>query len=382
MPTFSAFARDVFRAGSYEAEDVLMGCDDVDVIHLEASNRFAFGNSVLRRLVYHDVSRRLVSLNPGLRPVRLTKDYELFMLFCPFLQDVWYANAIQGWRDHCRTSVCWIDELWANSVPGLQYWLPVLSRFDYVILGIPGSGKDLSDAIGRPCYEILAGVDTIRFSPFPNPPARVVDVCSIGRRWEGIHRSLLKLAAKKIFYIYDTLHNAGNSETRDYAQHRDLYANITKRSRFFIVAPGKMNFREETQGQVAIGRRYFEGLAAGAVLVGQAPDCEAFRRHFDWPHAVIEVQPDGSDVVAVISKLLAEPEQLREISCRNAEEALRRHDWMYRWKEILGIAGLKPTPAMEAREKRLAELAELAREISRQSDEPLATQRHRIRGTK
>ena len=75
MPTFSAFARDVFRAGSYEAEDVLMGCDDVDVIHLEASNRFAFGNSVLRRLVYHDVSRRLVSLNPGLRPVRLTKDY-------------------------------------------------------------------------------------------------------------------------------------------------------------------------------------------------------------------------------------------------------------------------------------------------------------------
>ena len=185
-----------------------------------------------------------------------------------------------------------------------------------------------------------------------------------------------------MFYIYDTLDDAAMGETQGYAQHRELYANITKRSRLFMVAPAKMNFREETGGQVAIGRRYFEGLAAGAVLVGQAPDCEAFRRHFDWPHAVIEVQPDGSDVVAVISKLLAEPEQLREISCRNAEEALRRHDWMYRWKEILGIAGLKPTPAMEAREKRLAELAELAREISRQSDEPLATQRHRIRGTK
>jgi len=170
------------------------------------------------------------------------------------------------------------------------------------------------------------------------------------------------LAAKKIFYFYDTLDNAAMSETRDYAEHRDLYANITKRSRFFIVAPAKMNLPEETQGQVAIGRRYFEGLAAGAVLVGQAPDCEAFRRHFDWPHAVIEIQPDGSDAVAVISRLSAEPERIREISRRNAEEALRRHDWVYRWKEILSIAGLKPTPAMEAREKRLAELAELARE--------------------
>jgi hypothetical protein len=98
------------------------------------------------------------------------------------------------------------------------------------------------------------------------------------------------------------------------------------------------------------------------VLVGQAPDCEAFRRHFDWPHAVIEIQPDGSDVAEVISRLSAEPERLREISCRNAEESLRRHDWVYRWKEILSIAGRKPTPAMEAREKQLAELAELARE--------------------
>jgi len=363
MPTFSAFARNVFRSGSYEAEDVLVGCDDVDVIHLEPSNGFAFGNSVLTRLVYHDVSRRLVSFNPGLRPVRLTRDYELFVLFCPFLQDVWYANAIQGWRNYCETSVCWIDELWATSVPQLQYWLPALSRFDYVILGTPGSGKALSDAIGRPCHEILSGVDSIRFSPYPNPPPRVVDICSIGRRWEGVHRSLLDLAARKeMFYIYDTLDNTAIGETRDYAQHRDLYANIIKRSRFFIVAPGKMNSPEETQGQVAIGRRYFEGLAAGAVLVGQAPNCEGFRRHFDWPHAVIEIQPDGSDAVAMISRLSAEPELLREISRRNAEEALRRHDWVYRWKEILRIAGLKPTPAMEAREKRLVKLAELARE--------------------
>src|SRR2546426_439578 len=221
MPTFSAFARHVFRTGSYEGEDVLVDCDDVDVIHLEASRGFAFGEKVLRRLVYHDVSRRLVSFNPGIRPVRLTREYELFMLVCPFLQDVWYANAIQGWRDHCRTSICWIDEFWIKNVQQLQYWLPVLSRFDYVILGIPGAGKALGNAIGRPCHEILAGVDTVRFSPYPNPPARLIDVYSVGRRLEGIHRSLLKSAAKEIFYIHDTLDGVADSEIRDYAQHRD-----------------------------------------------------------------------------------------------------------------------------------------------------------------
>lgn len=367
MPTFSRLARHVYRSGLYEAQDVLLGCDDVGVIHLESSNGFAFSEKWLRRLVSHDVSRKLVFLNPGVRPVRLTKDYELFMLVCPFLRDVWYANAIRGWRDHCRTSVCWIDELWSNNVPQLQYWLPILRRFDHVIVGIGGSGQALGDAIGRPCHEIQGGVDTIRFSPYPNPPARVIDVYSIGRRWEGIHRHLLESAAKKLFYIHDTLDNAADSETRDYAQHRDLYANIAKRSRFFMVAPAKakMNSPLETQGQVALPYRYFEGSAAGAVLVGQAPDCEAFRRHFDWPQAVIEIQPDGSDAVEVISRVSAEPERLREISCRNAEEALRRHDWVYRWKEILGIAGLKPTPAMKAREKRLGELAELARERGR-----------------
>jgi len=363
MPTFSAFARNAFRTSSREAQDVLVGCDDVDLIHLESTNGFAFREKWLMRLVYHDVSRRLVSLNPGLRPVRLTRDYDVFMLVCPWWQDVWYANAIQGWRDRCRTSVCWINELWANSVPQLEYWLPVLSRFDHVIVGVPGSGKALGDAIGRPCHEMLAGVDAIRFSPYPNPPARVIDVYSIGSRLDGIHRALLNLAARKeMFYIYDTLANGGNSETPDYLQHRDLFANMAKRSRFFMAAPGKKDVQGQIRGQVCVGSRYFEGSAAGAVLVGQAPDCEAFRRHFDWPDAVIEIQPDGSDAVEVISRLSAEPERLREISCRNAEEALRRHDWVYRWKEILGIAGLTPTPAMEAREKQLGELAELARE--------------------
>ena len=37
-----------------------------------------------------------------------------------------------------------------------------------------------------------------------------------------------------------------------------------------------------------------------------------------------------------------------------------RHDWVCRWKQILGIAGLGCHQAMEDREKRLQTLASLA----------------------
>jgi len=82
---------------------------------------------------------------------------------------------------------------------------------------------------------------------------------------------------------------------------------------------------------------------------------------FSWPDAVIEIKTNGSDVVEVLSCLSAQPERLHEISRRNAMEALLRLDWVYRWKQILEIAGLKPTPAMDTREKRLKQLAGYAK---------------------
>jgi hypothetical protein len=119
-----------------------------------------------------------------------------------------------------------------------------------------------------------------------------------------------------------------------------------------------MNKPSETRGQIEIGYRYYEGSAAGAVMIGQAPDCESFHTMFDWPDAVIGIQPDGSDVENVLSGLEANPERLREISRRNAIEALLRHDWVYRWKQIFGIAGLTPAPYMEEREQHLKKLVE------------------------
>jgi hypothetical protein len=361
LPTFSSFARKVYQGGFREAEDVLLATDSVDLIPLEPAKGFEFKERWQRQLLYHDVSRKLAFLNPGLKPVRLNKEYDLLLLVCPLCWDVRYINAIREWKKHCRASICWIDELWAHAVPSYKYWLPLLNEFDHVVLGLKGSVKAVSEALGRECHYVRGGVDAIRFSPYPEPPARVVDVYSIGRRYDGIHQRLLKQAGvRRLFYIYDTFKNTGDNEMQDHRQHRELYANIAKRSRFFTVAPAKVDLWEHTGVQIEVPFRYFEGAAAGAVLVGQALDCESFRQELGWPDSVVELQPDGSDAIEVLSKLAKDPDRLDRISRRNAAEALLRHDWVYRWKQILALAGLEPTLAMKDREARLQELAALA----------------------
>lgn len=360
MPTWRNFTRRAFRCGLYEAQDVLCDVDDVDLIPLDLGWAKWVKEPWLRNPLYHDVSRKFILANPGLKKVRLTKDYDLFVAVCCTYWDLPYINAIERWKDHCRVSVCWIDEMWADAIPKYKYWLDALKQFDYVFIGFKGSVSALSTSTHRTCHWLPGGVDALRFTPLPYTPARVIDVYSIGRRYPGMHNELLRAAERgELFYVHDTF-AAANSDVYDHRQHRSLYANVAKRSRYFVVATAKMDAAYETRGQVEIGYRYFEGAAAGAVMIGETPDCEAYRELFGWPEAVIKIQPDGSDIMAVLSSLNSNPERTAEIGRRNAAEALLRHDWLYRWKQMFGVAGIEPSPRMAVRERRLREMADFA----------------------
>jgi hypothetical protein len=361
MPTARGFKKKAFYCAQYEAQDVLSDVEDVDLIHLEPGRGYKFKEAWQRRLLFRDVTRKLIYANPGLHKVRLTQQYDLFLVMCQMDHDFLDISAIEGWQDHCRTSVCWIQEMWAAIIPLCKYWIHSLRRFDHVFVSARGSVAALSDAIGRPCRWLPDAVDTLRFTPYPTLPARVIDVYSIGRRREEIHQALLKAAGRMdIFYVHDTF-GGSMSNVLDYREHRNFFSNMAKRSRFFVVAPAKAPIPEETGGQVEVGARYYEGASAGTVMIGHAPESEAFRELFPWQDAVISLQADGSDVIKVLSSLEAEPERICAISRRNAQEALLRHDWVYRWKEILRAAGIEPSPRMKLREQRLRDLADLSK---------------------
>jgi len=361
MPTARRITKKAYQCSLYEAQDVLAGLRGVDLLHIEPERRFRFQFPWHKRLTYHDISGQLVFRNPGLRKITLSQDYDVFIAVCQSHGELLYLNAIRGWEDHCKTSVCWLDEMWAAYLPVMKHWLPALRKFDHVFIGNTGSIALLSEMLGKQVRYIPGASDTLRFTPYPRQAARVIDVYSIGRRSEGIHRALLDASASKdLFYIYDTIPAIADMEPFDHQKHRDSVANLAKRSRYFLVAPGKVNLPGETLGQSELGHRYFEGASAGAVMLGQVPESAAYAELFPWPDAVVPIRTDGSDTMETIAALDADPQRFQAISRKNAVEALLRHDWIHRWKEILRCAGLPPTPEMLARELRLRELANAA----------------------
>ncbi|MGD8808961.1 MAG: glycosyltransferase [Gammaproteobacteria bacterium] len=361
MPSWRSFDRCAYLSGLYEAADTLADVCDLDFVDLEAKPGFWRREALQRRLAWHDRTGFTAGLNPGLHPQQLTDEYDVFITFCQTLKQLPYVNAIRGWKERSRKSVCIVAELYAAEVRRSKPFLRALQQFDYVFTELRESAGPISEVTGQPCYCLPSAVDAIRFSPYPNPFPRSIDVYSIGRRRPEIHEALLRMIESDgIFYTYDVFATGADTHVSNYLEHRNLVASMAKRSHCFMVAEAKWNLPAETRGQVGIATRYFEGIAAGAILLGQRTQTQEFEELFDWDDVVVEVRTDGSDVAAVLRELRADPGRMQAISARNAAQALLRHDWVYRWRDLFDTIGLQPGPSLVARETRLRELAAMA----------------------
>jgi hypothetical protein len=343
---------------NYEFEDVVASVDDVDIIPLEPGTAYDARQWLARRVAWKPGLHRLTPfLNPGLKKIVIDRDYDVFIFVCMNPSELIYLSAVVGWQEHCRKRICYMSEFYSGWATEYAYQLSLLGDFDFVAQSRSSCIDAVARASGRPCHDVPLGVDTLRFTPFPDPPVRCIDVYSMGRRVESAHDALLEHARRReLFYIYDTIPSL-NIIPRDYVQHRELVGNLGKRARFFIVYPAKIDTENETGGTSEIGARYFEGTATGAVLLGQAPTAPEFRRYFHWPDAIVEVGSTADSVEAFLATMKPEAERYAAAGRRNAVEALKHFDWAYRWKELLRLANVAPHPRLEARERRLHDLA-------------------------
>jgi len=158
-----------------------------------------------------------------------------------------------------------------------------------------------------------------------------------------------------LFYLHDSI---AGGRAINASEHRALMANIAKRTRYFLVNPGLIDRPDVRGDQIEIGNRYFEGSAAGAILLGERPNNEAFTRLFDWPDALIHLPYDSAKIDEVIHELDLQPERQEIIRRTNVAQALRRHDWVYRWESILENVKLKPLPQLLKRKERLRNMAD------------------------
>ncbi len=343
----------VSRCAEYEFEDLICEIDDAELLTPDPCWSFHFGQKVVNRFTRHS---SIVFFNPSIRKLHLNRNYDLFVAICQFPSDLLSLNAVVRWRQHCRTSVCWLSELWAGELHKWKGHMKILSQFDYVVIPSSGTVQPVKDLIGQRCVYISAGIDTIRFCPYPNPPIRSIDVYNMGRKSPVTHQALLEIAEQRqIFYIYDTIKRMN---TLYPAEHRSLVANIAKRSRYFIVNAPKVDCQFETCGQGEISYRFFEGAASGTVMIGETGESEAFKKHFDWPDAVIRIPFHAPNIAEMLCELDSQPERLERIRKNNIVQCLLRHDWVYRWRAILNLVGLEPRPALVAREQYLKKLAE------------------------
>ena len=345
------FKRALFRCAHYEFEDIISQIDSAEIL-APAADPLSFRHTFSKLVAFHAP----IALNPGIQRTQPKERYDLFLAVCGAPADLLIVNAVSNWRDACETSICLIDELWAKEMFNYRYFLRILESFDFVLLYYSQSVQALSERTGNKCIFLPPGVDALRFCPYPEPPKRVVDVYSMGRRSETTHRKLLKMAEENgLFYLHDSI--AGDQAINS-LEHRALFVNLVKRSRYFIVNPGLIDRPDKRGNQIETGNRYFEGAASGTIMVGERPNNEAFKELFDWPDVLIHLPYGSSEIDALMNELDQQPERQEKIRRTNVGQALMRHDWAYRWESVLKIAGLEPTPALVQRKQSLRNLAE------------------------
>lgn len=353
------FQSEAFRSAEYEFEDVINTFDYADL--LSPAYVPSFKSEVKKKVANYAglALNQSKLLRSGCEELVVEKEYDLIFFICQHFWDLTCINVIKGWREKCKKAVLWIDEIWAKELENHKtgLCLKLAKDFDYIFTTQSQSVNAISQLVKRPCYSLPYAVDAVKFCPYPQVPQRHIDVYSVGRRSPMMHKSLLKLTKRDNFlYLYDTLKGL---EMRNYREHRTLYSNLIKRSRYFIANKAKFDSGNQIGSQQELGSRFFEGAAGGAVMIGIPPVCEAYTKYFDWNDAVIELPNVTTDIADIITQLDAQPERLRKIRKDNMINSLLRHDWVYRWEEILSKVGLENTPEMLIRKTYLKNLAKM-----------------------
>jgi hypothetical protein len=352
----------------YEFEDIvaaLTGSDRVDATEqpfLQLSRRaykyarFCTGSPLLAR-----------KLAPGPPPIRISRDYDLFLPMFNHPYELYALAALPNWRKRCRFAACFIVEAWGHQLPG--YLLELLAEFDHVFVASYNVVSDIARIAGKPCSYLPIGADVLMLAPYPQLPPRTIDVCNVGRRSPATHQALLDLASADpgFFYFYDTVAARGTDlkqrtfSVQNPSEHRRLLASILQRSRYYIANRARANEPNFLAGGDEISVRFYEGAAAGTVMLGEPPQLEEFKRQFDWPDAIVSMPFDAPLIADLLADLNKDPTRLNRIQRDNVYYAALRHDWLYRLRVMFDKSGLPFTPAMQLREQRLQSLAAMTR---------------------
>jgi hypothetical protein len=164
----------------------------------------------------------------------------------------------------------------------------VLQRLNPCFIPIREGYLELKTRFPSARFEWLPfGVDTDVFDA--QPGERQIFCYSMGRRYEPLHQALIRYCLDRgLEYVYTS-----DGEVHDPKE----LGRMVGRSRYFLVTPPNLPSPARTQGYSPLVQRYFEGLSAGARLIGVLPGSGEYEMLLPL-EAILQVAPDGSDLAA------------------------------------------------------------------------------------
>jgi hypothetical protein len=248
-------------------------------------------------------------------------------------------------------------EMWSSNTDRYRRSLEILNdlEFDCVFVNLSSCLPRLRTVLRRPCDFLPLGVDALRFAPYGNAPARVIDYYSLGRRSDVTHKALMEFAARRgAFYFFDS---AVRYQWNDCFDHRILTANLLQRTRYLMAHKPSLRTDQDIGDDEALSARLFEGAGAGAILIGVPPSGPDFEENFNWPDAVISAPFECREIGELIDGLEKDPDRIASARRNNIVQSLMRHDWSYRWQTILQTVRLNALPNLGQRQSELRQIA-------------------------
>ncbi|NNE20292.1 MAG: hypothetical protein HKN10_17620 [Myxococcales bacterium] len=280
-------------------------------------------------------------------------EHEVLLAVIGGVHDLALLGALKDWRRKSRYAICRLDELSIEDLPQVRRLLRELEQFDLVYCSEYYTAEILREELKNPDVLYLPpGVDTLGFAPAIEPLIRPIDVTNLGSIADATHDGLLEYAKQSEgFYFFDTL--KGRFEARSPSEHRYRYANILKRSKYFLCHFAKMRSKEPPL-YLEFGPRYSEGIAAGCVLLGSWKSTPAFDKYLGWEDAVIEMPFECPNPSELLRSLDSQADRLREISIRNVRQALEGHDHVHLWSAVVDSLRLPEAYHMRQRQEEVA----------------------------
>ncbi|MGI9597956.1 MAG: hypothetical protein ACR2QK_17465 [Acidimicrobiales bacterium] len=326
-------------------------------------DRHAQERRIRNRRVLGRVARRVVGRDFRLPATRSTpsvegSDHVFFMAHGPW--DLPLLERLRSLRSPGVTVSVWMPEVWPGDLSDPRIEYECYSMIDHVFVGIHEAVEPFTEIVPSAQVHFLPpAVDVMRFAPVDPFADRPISVLGIGRRDPEQHRELVDWArTRQALYLYDTV----EGRAIDWEEHRNALANWYQHSNALICNFAKHNMPSETGDLRTMPGRLFEGLGAGAILIGRPPDEESQRRVLGT--TVVEPLGDSPRPLTELLDRFLDPAQAQAIRVRNLTLACRGHDWGHRWRTAYEAVGLEVPFGLQNRLDDLAKKADEYEELA------------------